>query len=92
MVVSVKVGDLVIYNVKMYWGDIVSLDRPMGMVVDQRSADSEYHHRIRVMWMGSDIPINAKAMSTTGERVTSWVSPKHFEVISEIEIQRKRSD
>ncbi len=87
-----KIGDLVIYNVKLHWGDIVTFDRPMGMIVDQRSPESEYHHRIRVMWMGNDIPINAKAMSTKGERVTSWVSPKYFEVISEIEIHSGRSD
>ena len=85
-----KVGDLVIYNPN--WDAAISFDRPMGIVVDQRSPDSEYHHRIRVMWMGNDIPINAKAMSTKGERVTSWVSPKYFEVISEIEIQDRRSD
>ena len=85
-----KVGDLVIYNPD--WNIAISFDRPIGMVVDQSSPESKYHHRIRVMWMGNDIPINAKAMSTKGERVTSWVSPKHFEVISEIEIQRRRSD
>ena len=80
-----KVGDLVIYNP---FRDIaISLNCPMGIVVDQRSSESKYHHRIRVMWMGSDIPINAKALSTTGKRITSWVSPKNFEVISEIDVQ-----
>ena len=80
-----KVGDLVIYN--PYWDTVIPFDSPMGIVVDQRSPESKYHHRIRVMWMGSDIPINAKALSTTGKRVTSWVSPKSFEVISKIDVQ-----
>ena len=79
-----KVGDLVIY--KPYWDIDISLDYPMGIVVDQQSPESKYHHRIRVMWVGSDIPINAKALSTTGKRVTSWVTPKSFEVISEIDV------
>jgi len=35
------------------------------------------------MWMGETIPIQASVLSISGDRITTWVSPKHFEVISE---------
>lgn len=56
---------------------------PIGLVVEQRSPDDDFHHRIRVMWIGEEIPIQASALSTSGNRITTWVKPKCFEVIGE---------
>ena len=74
-----KVGDLVRYR---GWGK--NEPHPvLALVVEVRADDSEYHKRIRVMWMGHEIPVQASVLSTASERVTTWVSPKHFAVVSE---------
>ena len=54
----------------------------MAVVVETRNEDSDYHKRIRVMWVGK-IPLQAKVLSTNGGRITTWLKPKHFEVLSE---------
>ena len=79
--VLVKVGDLVRYK---GWGKSM-LQGPIAVIVDQVSPDSKYHHKIRVMWVDKTPPIQAQALSVTGDRITTWISPKHFEVISETE-------
>tara|TARA_X000001388_G_scaffold76742_1_gene74964 strand:+ start:659 stop:949 length:291 start_codon:yes stop_codon:yes gene_type:complete len=79
--VLVKVGDLVRYK---GWGKSM-LQGPIGVIVDQVSSDSKYHHKIRVMWVDKTPPIQAQALSVSGDRITTWVSPKHFEVMSETE-------
>ena len=73
-----KVGDLVQYR---GWND----NGPLGLVVEQVSPDSDYHHRIRVAWVGDKIPIQASALSVKGSRITTWVKPKHFELVTLIE-------
>jgi len=73
-----KVGDLVRYR---GWNQ--SPGGPMGIVVDQVSSQSWFHHRIRVMWTDKVLPVQASALSTSTRRITTWVHPKHFEVISE---------
>lgn len=83
--VLVKVGDLVRYK---GWGKAM-LQGPLAVVVDQVSSSSSYHHKIRVMWADKTPPIQAQALSVSGERITTWVSPKHFEVVSETEQQEK---
>ena len=70
-----KVGDLVQYR---GWND----KGPLALVVEQVSPDSDYHHRIRVAWVGDEIPIQASALSTNGSRITTWVNPKHFELVN----------
>ena len=70
-----KIGDLVQYR---GWKDA----GPLALVVEQVSPDSDYHHRIRVAWVGDKIPIQASALSTNGNRITTWVNPKHFKIIS----------
>ena len=67
-----KIGDLVRYN---GWKNTQG---PLGLVVEEASSDSNFHHRIRVMWLGDPLPVQAKVLSTDGKRITSWVSPKHF--------------
>ncbi len=74
-----KVGDLVQYR---GWEKSPN-SGPMALVVDVRSAESDFHKRIRVMWLGEAIPIQANVISTTGERISSWCTPKYFEIISE---------
>jgi len=74
-----KVGDMVKYR---GWSKQIC-DEPLALVLEVQSADSEYHKRIRVMWMGETIPVQASVLSISGDRVTTWVSPKHFEVVSE---------
>jgi len=74
-----KVGDMVKYKgwSKQQGGC------PLALVVEVRAADSEYHKRVRVMWTGEEVPIQARALSVSGDRLTWWVSPKHFEIVSE---------
>jgi len=74
-----KVGDLVKYR---GWAKQTGSD-PLAIVVEVRADDSEYHKRVRVMWMGEDVPIQAQVISVTGDRFSSWCSPKHFEVVEE---------
>lgn len=75
-----RTGDLVIYR---GWGHHLRKGAsPMGIVVDQRAEDSDFHCRVRVMWIGEEVPIQASVLSTTKARVTAWVSPKYFEVIN----------
>ena len=56
---------------------------PLGIVVDESSAESKHHHRIRVLWTGEEVPIQASVLSVDGARITTWVSPEHFEIIGE---------
>ena len=72
-----KVGDLVQYKGWQKSPD----SKVLALVVQVRSADSDFHKRIRVMWVGEEIPIQARVLSITGKRITTWVSPKHFEKI-----------
>ena len=56
-----------------------------GIVIAESFATLKQHHRIRVMWLG-DLPIQAKALATSeNKRVTTWVNPKYFFVISRAE-------
>ncbi len=67
-----KVGDLVRYR---GWKNNQG---PIGLIIEEASPDSKFHHRIRVMWLGEPLPVQAKVLSVDGKRITSWVSPKHF--------------
>tara|TARA_A100001011_G_C13574362_1_gene541710 strand:- start:40 stop:300 length:261 start_codon:yes stop_codon:yes gene_type:complete len=77
-----KVGDLVQYR-GWQGRSYTKCAPPYGLVVEQVSPDSDYHHRIRVMWIGETIPIQAAALSTNASRITAWTSPKHFEVVED---------
>lgn len=70
-----RIGDLVRYK---GWKN---KEGPLGIVVEEASTDSIFHHRIRVMWMGDPLPVQAKVLSIEGKRITTWVSPKHFDKI-----------
>jgi hypothetical protein len=72
-----RIGDLVRYR---GWSKGAG---PMALIVYESNIDSDYHHRIRVMWIDKEIPVQAAVLSTEASRITSWVSPKYFEVISE---------
>ena len=72
-----KVGDMVKYR---GWSK-ASKNEPMALVIDQRSQDSSFHHRIRVMWIGEKVPIQASVFSTEAKRISTWVSPKYFEIV-----------
>ncbi len=72
-----KVGDLVQYKGWQKSPD----SKVLALVVQVRSADSDFHKRIRVMWVGEEVPIQARVLSTSGKRITTWISPKHFEKI-----------
>ncbi len=76
-----KVGDLVRYK---GWGFPLSAS-PLGVVVEVRSSPhNSLHDRIRVTWAGEKLPIQAKVLSVKGDRTTTWVHPKHFEVVGDI--------
>mgnify|MGYP003116906645 CR=1 FL=1 len=68
-----KIGDLVEYFSKHSAGQ-----QPRALVIDERSPGNSYHHRIRVLWLGKDIPIQAHAVSVKASRISSWVHPRHF--------------
>jgi hypothetical protein len=72
-----KIGDLVRYR---GWEGL-NTSQPMAVIVDQRSKDSSFHHRVRVMWVGEEIPIQASAISTTRSKISSWVHPKVFKIV-----------
>ncbi len=77
---QIRVGDLVVYRgwSKSYGGE------PLALVVAEKAMDSDYHGRIRVMWMGEDIPIQAQVLSVQEpKRVSTWVHPKYFRVVKE---------
>ena len=81
-----NVGDMVRYRGWFQNSDTArhfSGADPVGLVIEQVSEDDDFHHRIRVMWIGEKLPVQARALSTNGKRVTTWVHPKHFEVINE---------
>lgn len=73
-----QVGDLVEYR-----GWSKTKNRPLAIVLEYTQSHSDYHKRIRVMWMGETVPIQASVISTTASRISSWVHPKYFRVISE---------
>jgi hypothetical protein len=70
-----KIGDLVRYK---NHGSL----QPLGLIVEQVSPNSEFHHRIRVAWVGEKLPIQASVFSTSGSRITTWIDPKNFKVVS----------
>jgi len=75
-----NVGDLVRYR---GWDSLkLHGPEPLALVVDVRAADSDYHKRIRVMWIGEKVPVQANVISTKGSRFSSWCAVKHFELIS----------
>ena len=76
-----KVGDLVRYK---GWGTSPE-SCPIGVVVEvKKSQPGSLNDRIRVTWAGEKLPIQAKVLSVKGDRTTTWVHPKHFEVVGDI--------
>ena len=76
---QIKKGDLVRYR---GWSKY-SEPGPLALVVEVRSLESHYHSRIRVVWTGEEIPVQASVISTSGSRLSSWCAPKYFELVSE---------
>tara|TARA_B100000700_G_C14778569_1_gene730203 strand:+ start:472 stop:684 length:213 start_codon:yes stop_codon:yes gene_type:complete len=54
---------------------------PKALVIDSIHEDSDYHHRIRVMWLGDKIPIQAQALSVRKSKISTWVNPKNFIIV-----------
>ena len=76
-----KVGDLVRDK---GWGTSPE-SCPIGVVVEvKKSQHGSLNDRIRVTWAGEKLPIQAKVLSVKGDRTTTWVHPKHFEVVGDI--------
>ena len=76
-----KVGDIV------RWCSPGSRTHPLAIVVMASHAtgpDSPFF-RIRVMWLGENIPTQAEALSVRkdSKRISAWVYPKYFEVFNE---------
>ncbi len=68
-----RLGDLVRYRGWRGYGQ-----DPIGLVVDVRFSESEFHKRVRIMWVGEKIPIQASAISVSNSRISTWVHPKNF--------------
>ena len=88
-----KVGDLVKYR---GWRDGAPsrrlpgrrISEPLALIVEQRSADSPFHHRIRVMWIGEEIPVQAQVLAVTKPgRLSTWINPKYFELIESVDVE-----
>ena len=78
-----KVGDLVKYNGWSHDADQSRARNPLALVVETSGGeDTEYHKRIRVMWIGEKIPIQAQVISVNGSRFSSWCAPKYFHVVN----------
>ena len=75
-----KIGDLVLYR---GWSKTQSNEMPIGIIVNDSRDISDYHRRIRVMWLGEKIPIQASVLSIRSLRITTWIDPKYFEVFNE---------
>ena len=56
---------------------------PLALVIDIRQGPSAYHNRIRVMWVDDPPPVQASALSSSGTKITTWINPKHFEVVND---------
>ena len=83
-----NVGDLVVYkNPQVIPPGFLSagrdLEQSYAIVLQKRDSEHEVHSRIRVMWLGIEVPIQANSFSVTGRRITTWISPKYFEVVNE---------
>mgnify|MGYP003126614584 CR=1 FL=1 len=83
-----NVGDLVIYKNPQVMPPGYSFvdqacDQSYAIVLQKRESKHEVHSRIRVMWLGVKVPIQAKSFSVSGRRITTWISPKYFEVVNE---------
>tara|TARA_B100000700_G_scaffold331524_1_gene465163 strand:- start:5503 stop:5838 length:336 start_codon:yes stop_codon:yes gene_type:complete len=74
---KLRVGDLVRYK---GWGK-TGASGPLGIVVDETAVDDDYHHRIRVTWSGTELPIQARVLSVNGSWTTRWVKPGHFQPV-----------
>ena len=75
-----KIGDLVRYR---GWSNGSVNPGPLALVMAVQSENSNFHKRVRVMWVGKEIPIQAQIISASGDRFSTWCAPKHFELISE---------
>jgi len=72
-----KLGDLVRYRGWRNQGQ-----DPIAIVVAVRFIDSDFHKRIRVMWIGEKIPVQASVISVNNSRISTWVHPKNFILVS----------
>ncbi len=81
---QLKIGDLVRYR---GWNHVVSRDvGPLAIVTDVRGEDPEdYHARIRVTWVGNELPIQGKVLSVNNSWTTRWVKPGSFEIVSSVD-------
>jgi hypothetical protein len=75
-----KIGDLVRYR---GWSNGSDKPGPLALIIAVQSENSKFHKRVRVMWVGNEIPIQAQIISVSRDRFSSWCAPKHFELISE---------
>jgi hypothetical protein len=71
-----KIGDLVRYT------GYLKSEGPLAIVANQKYPDEDFHHRIRVFWLGENLPIQAKAFSVSGKRLSTWIHPREFSVVS----------
>mgnify|MGYP003663671738 CR=1 FL=1 len=75
-----KVGDIV------GWVNHKGL-QPLAMIIEKSSSDSEYHSRIRVQWLASPPPVQALTTSVAGKKVSTWLKPSKFKIVSTINVE-----
>ena len=77
-----SIGDLVLYKGRkdemLKRLDCNPRLLPAGIVIDTMCQDSDYHARVRVMWVGNVNQAVAKSLAINDSRMTTWVNPENF--------------
>ena len=67
-----RIGDLVRYRTPHGGG-------PLAIVVAVSGDPKSFHGRVRVMWAGNELPLQAHVCSTRKDsKITTWMKPGHF--------------
>lgn len=90
-----NVGDLVVYRNPQvlppgHLSKRILSERPYAIVLQKRPSNHAMHERIRVMWLGIKVPVQAHSFSVSGRRITTWVSSTYFEVVNTFDDEDKK--
>jgi hypothetical protein len=72
---NLDVGDLVQWMEYRHWAG----EGPYAIVHSVTGIMG--HCRIRVLWLGEDLPVVAKSTSTKNNRLSTWIKPDKFQLI-----------
>ena len=72
---EIKVGDLVQWMEYKHWAG----EGPYAIVYAVTGIMG--NNRIRVLWLGEELPIVASSTSVKGSRLSTWIKPDKFQII-----------